>query len=195
MIIQNDEGEDIEVFTPDEVAAKAAEHAEAAVEAAKAELEAKYQAQSEADKKHYTEKMSEFVKGKKVVETKEDDLNAKFEEIKKIAEEANNKVTQAEVTKNETIKSFYISQTVGADEELTKKLKDAYEMINFPVSTEADIATRVELAGNMIGIKTIAQPNISFSGGVAPNFKPSSEAQRDAEYHAWRKELGLPDIN
>ncbi len=183
MIIQNDQGEDIEVFSAEEVAQQAELKAK--------EVEEKYQAELKAKDEHYAEKLDQFVKAKKGIETKDDALEAKLEEIKKIAEEANMKVTQAEASKVETIKNFYLNQTVGGNEELNTKLKEAYDMINMPATNDAEIALRVQMAANMIGVSSVAAPNISFSGGMAPTFKPADSAKADADYETYKKEFGI----
>jgi len=191
MIIQDDNGNDIEVFTAEEVAAKAQADAQAAADAIKAELEAKHQAELAEKDTHLKSKLDEFVKGKKNVDSKEEELNTKMEEIKRIAEEANQKVTQAEIKKNETIKEFWISQTVGSDADLTAKLKAAYDMVNMEVADEKDIATRVKLAANMIGISSMETPSFGISGGVAPQFPSAAETKSKIDDETFRKELGL----
>lgn len=187
MIIQNDAGEDIEVFSAEEVAQQVAQEAELKAK----EVEEKYQAELKAKDEHYAEKLDQFVKAKKGIETKDDALEAKLAEIKKIAEEANLKVTLAEADKVETIKNFYLNQTVGGNEELSTKMKQAYDMLNMPATNEAEIALRVQMAANMIGVSSISAPNMTFSGGMAPTFKPADEKQSEAEYEIYKKEFGI----
>lgn len=187
MTIQDAEGNDIEVFTADEVAAQAAARADAVT----AELAAKHADELKAKDDHLATKLDEFVKGKKSVEDKATEADTKIAEALRIANEANEKVNLSETKKNDAIKNFWITQTVGTDADLTEKLKNAYDLINMPITTENDIAERMKLAANMIGLTAPQPQNISFAGGVAPVFQPAADRQNEMDYDTFEKELGL----
>ena len=177
--IINDDGNEVEVFTAEELAAQ------------RVELEEKYKKELADKDAHVQEKLSQLKNKEGGIEAVESEAIKKAEEAKTLVEELQNKISENEKSKQETIKNFWISQTTGGDEELTKKLQDAYELINIPITSEADIAQRVTLATQMVGIKTIEIPSNPFIGGVAPQFAASKDAQADATYDSWKKELGL----
>lgn len=193
----NEEGVEVEfeVFTSEELETKALEKAKA--------IEEDYKKQLEEKDNHLKTKLDEFQQAKKKVEGKEGEisekeelLNQQIEEIKKIAEEANSKVEQSEKEKIESIKKVISNQLVGNDAEMTKKLEDAYNLINMEAKTTEEIQQRTFLAAKMIGIQTENNiPTVSFGGGaMAPNFTPTEKKQSEEGYKNFISELGLPDV-
>ena len=85
-----------------------------------------------------------------------------------------------------------ITSVVGTDPELRKRIEDAYGIINLPASSDAEIQARLQAAMTLAGIKSNPiNTNLSFSGSFAPNVQASNAEQKQAEYDAWKKELGI----
>ena len=186
-IIINEQGEEVEVFTSQELEAQKA----SVLEDKAKELEA-----LQAELKTTNEKLGKF-------ESK--DLNfAKLREQKEEAESRVEKIRQdmeasLEKTKKEILegvsKDFY-NETLGGfsgdDEELKKKIEFEYNRLNDPVNSKADIlkklsdahalATRVEDAGAF-------NASVVSSGGASrPKFKQSGSFTDDEK--AFGKKLG-----
>jgi small-conductance mechanosensitive channel len=180
--IIDDNGNEIEVFTAEELAQKANE--------ASQELEERYKKELEEKDKYVKEKLDQFQKAKNNVDTAQEEVAKKAEEASLLAQELKAKIEETEKTKNETVKNFWIQQTTGGDSELVKKLNEAYDLINVEIKTEADIATRVSLASKMVGINSIEMSAPNFMGGVAPNFA-GSDAKQAQGYDQFKQDLGL----
>lgn len=181
--IINDEGEEVVVYTQEEIAAQLAEK-EAAV---KAEYEAKL-AEKDA---HVKEKLDQFQQAKKSTETANQEALAAAAEAKKLAEEAKLAIEKSKETELNTRKEFWIQSVVGTDTELKKKVEEAYNLLNLPAGNDTEIAQRVEKAIALAGITAPITPSFSFGGAVAPNFQKSNEQQKQADYDAWKKDLGI----
>lgn len=180
MTITNDKGEDILVLTQEEVAAQ------------NAELEAKYKAELEAKDAHVKEKLEQLNTARSGADKASEEAKRIAEEAKRIAEESQKKIEEANKSAIETKRDYWVKQVAGNDPELTKKIMDAYEIINLPATNDTEIMDRVQKAVNMAGITAIAAPNVSFGGAQAPNFQKAANAdQKQAEYEAWKKDLSL----
>lgn len=181
--ILNDAGEEVTVFTEEELAQQMSEK-EAAI---KAEYEAKL-AEKDA---HVKEKLNEFQQAKKGVDNAQEEVRTMAEEAKRIAEEAKLSIQQAKESELTVRKDFWIQTVTGGDPDLTKKIEDAYGMLNLPAGNDKEIAERVQKAVNLAGIGSISTPNLSFSGSTPPNFQKANEQTKQAEYEGWKKDLGI----
>lgn len=178
-IIIDDNGEEMEVFTAEELAAE------------RQTLTEKH-AQELADKEaHVQEKLAQLKNKEGGIDNAESEAVKKAEEAKLLVEQLQSKITETEKSKQETIKNFWINQTAGGDEELIKKLTEAYELINLPINSENDISQRVSLATQLVGIKTIEIPMTPFMNGVAPTFTPVKDSANQASYEDFKSTLGL----
>lgn len=176
-IIDN-EGNEIEVFTQEEL------------EEQKKAIEDEYKKQLEDKDAHIQEKLNQLKNKEAGINNAESEAIKKAEEAKILAEQLQEKMTETEKVKNETVKKFWITQTAGGDEELVTKLNEAYDLINIEIKSDEDIARRVQLATQMVGIKSIEIPSNPFVGGfVAPQPKESSVDQ--ASYDDFKKSFGL----
>ncbi len=181
--IVNDEGEEVVVFSQEEIDAQLAEK-EAAI---KAEYETKL-AEKDA---HVKDKLDQFQQAKKGVDTAQEEVRAMAEEAKRMAEEAKMSVAQAKEAELATKKDFYIQSVVGGDTDLKKKIEDAYGMLNLPAATDKEIMERVQKAVTLAGISQMSTPSLSFGGAQAPNFQQAGEQGKEAAYEAWKSELGI----
>lgn len=181
--ILNDDGEEVVVFSQEEITAQLAEK-EAAL---KAEFE-KTLAEKDA---HVKEKLDQFQQAKKTADMTSEEAKIMAAEAKKIAEEAKMSIEQAKQSELTTRKDFWIQTVTGGDPDLTKKIEEAYGIINLPTTNDKEIAERVQKAVALAGISHISSPNLSFSGSIAPNFQQAGEQTKQAAYEDWKKELGI----
>ena len=181
--IINDEGNEEVVFTQAELdAQKAAE-----IEAIKAEYE-KQLAEKDA---HVKEKLDQFQKAKSSIDIEKEEINAKVAEAMRIAEEAKMSVAQSKEAELAAKKTIWVQSVAGNDPELTKKIEEAYGMLNLPATSDAEIQARVQKAVALAGITQMPHQNISFSGSYAPNVTAANDQGKQAEYEAWKKELHI----
>ncbi len=174
-VLDPETGVETEVYTAEEVASQKAA-IQAAADAKIAENEA-----------HLKTKLNEFQQGKTATELeKEAEKNknaAEIAEAKRIATEAATTVAASEARRLEGLKKMAISSVVGQDAELTKKLEDAWGMINMDTKDEADFLKKAEMAANMAGLNHTPNLNgMSFGGGFAPNFNKKKDV--DATEHS-----------
>jgi len=209
MLITDAEGNEIEVMTAEDVAAQVtaeAERVKAESEEALAKIQEEHTAALAAKDEHIAGKLNEFIAGKKGVKEKEEELTEKeqaaqdkLDEALRIAQEANDRVTKSEQTKNDTLKKHWIAQAVGTDEDLIAKIEANYDLLNIDIKEDGDIARRVQLAVNMVpGLEITNIPDVSFGGaggGMAPQFNSKEENEKAADYNEWVEELGLPKIS
>lgn len=170
MIITNDEGNEIEVFTPEEIAQKE-EQIKAEYEARLAqEAEARENAErrvseqthnikrlrdmSEEQKKQYTAKELEMM-------AQLENMQTEFETFKTQTEE------QKKQQISETIDKA-VSMYSNGNNDIAQKIKDNLEIININVVTEQDALLKVEKAVAMAGVSTRNPLSSSFSGVHAP---------------------------
>lgn len=186
------DGEDVTVFTQEEIDAKAAEVA-AAKEAEKAELQKKM----EADAAHYKTKIDEFANGKKGFDEKltekEKEWNDKLEATKQTAEETRSALENEKKARLDVVKNVMFEGYVGEDAEGKKKLQEEYDLLNMPASTEDEIKARAIKAARNAGLSNgTSAPNYSapFSGGHAPSFS-RNEGLKETEHNQFLKEVGL----
>jgi DNA repair exonuclease SbcCD ATPase subunit len=178
--IIDDNGDELEVFTAEEL------------EAQKAEIEERHKKELEDKEAHVQEKLSQFKNKENGIANAESEAMQKAEEAKALVESLQNKISETEKNKQDTIKNFYIQQVTGGDAELSKKLMDAYELINMPINSDGDIANRIAMASKMIDIKTIEIPSSPFPmGGMAPQFNTAQDNKNGVDHEAWKAQLGL----
>ncbi len=183
MKIEDDAGNEIEVFTAAEVAEQ------------KAALEATHKAALEDKEQHVKKKLEEFQTGKTAAELKEKEWESKIEAATRIAEEAKAHGQTESQKRIDELKSYTMEQYGGADPEIKKKLEDAYAIINKDTATDADVVERVRLAAAMSGLTGgVSTVNPGIYGGYAPSVKSANEQGAAADYDKFTDALGLSDF-
>ena len=178
MLIENEKGEEITVFTAEEKAA-----AEAAI---KAEYEAKL-----VDKdNHLKSKLDEFSKGKTASELKDAERDAAVAEAKKIAEEAKASVTNSEEKRQNTLKEVAMKKYVGNNPELKAKFDESWSLINLEIKDDSDVTRKAELVANMLGYNNQSNlGSMSMGGGYAPAVSSVEKEKSDADHQKFMDAL------
>lgn len=211
--ITDDEGNDIEVFTPEEVEAQQAAKV-AEIEAAKqAEIERLEAEKAEIEKalaekdEHVKQKLDEFISGKKSVEQKEKTLEEQQAELaarlKEIEEKSAADLAAERNARFNSLKNFMFQQYGAQDEEIKQKLEESYDLINVDVTDEAALQRRVEAAARLAGVGSPGQKPTLYpgvGGGAAPDFSDAAKKTDEAaDLDMFQKSLGLkkylPDNN
>lgn len=184
--IEDDNGNEVVVFTQEELDAQSA--------AIKAEYEAKL---IEKDT-HLKTKTDEFIKGKQSQELKDIERDAAIAEAKRLAAEAGEKATQAEIRRQNAIKEVAMKKFTGDDTELRAKFEESWNLVNLEIKDDADIAKKAELVANMSGLNSAPQMNnlgaMSMSSGYAPKVSAVEKEKQDAEYNNFKSSLGLDEF-
>lgn len=184
--IEDDNGNEVVVFTQEELDAQSA--------AIKAEYEAKL---IEKDT-HLKTKTDEFIKGKQSQELKDIERDAAIAEAKRLAAEAGEKATQAEIRRQNAIKEVAMKKFTGDDTELRAKFEESWNLVNLEIKDDADIAKKAELVANMSGLNSAPQMNnlgaMSMSGGYAPKVSAVEKEKQDAEYNNFKSLLSLDEF-
>lgn len=183
--VENDEGKEVQAFTAEEL------------EAEKAKIQAEADAKVAAAEAHTKTKLDEFMKGKQGVELKEQEFNAKIEEAKKMSETATAKVEEERQARFGALKNYIFEQYGGNDPETKKKLEEAWDLVNVPITNEDDVKRRVKLSADLAGLSNGPKMEMNYGmpvgGGYAPQFnKPVSDAA--ANHDKFLNELGLQDL-
>lgn len=175
----NNPGQEIEVFTPDEVAAKDAELTAARAEATAAKAEAeKYQKVS-------AEKTENFKKLNDLTESEKASLSAEKIEAMKRFEAAEARAAALEATINEGTKTraeadkaTALASFHGGDPKLKEQLEKNYELINITGNDTASIQQRAKLAAEMYK-GSVDRPNPLMAGfnGASPQAKEKSKTE------------------
>jgi hypothetical protein len=146
------------------------------------------------------EKLDEFQKGKTATqleqETAETARKASVEAAQKTATEALEFAKGAEQKRLNTIKDSVRQNYVGKDPELTKKFEEAWEIVNFPITKDEDIASKANMVANMIGVNAGMGMDFTFGGGghQAPNFQ-RREGVNETTHKTFRSALpGMDDF-
>ena len=190
--ITNDEGEEEVVFT-------------------QAELDAQL---LEKDTAHKA-KLDEFLKGKTSQELQQAETKAKIEEMeKKHAEEIGairTTVTESQTKARNQVVDFLVSQVVGADVELKKKLaaematvEAGYKALGKDINDNTIIQEIIIKAAQMAGVSGGSMggngggvPNFGMFGGVAPSFADKSKegigSGSEADNAAFKAAVGYKD--
>lgn len=180
----NNEGQEMEVFTPEEVAAKAAE-----IETAKnVEIEAKNK-EIETLKRVSAEKTDNFKKLNEMTEEERGKMTAAQIEDRKRIETAESEVrrmkeerdadTQMRI-KNDT--EAALSKFHGGDEKLKEALEKNFKIINLEGNDTATIQERARMAAAMEAGKTgRANPLMAPMNGSAPTIRDKGRTEKFLE--------------
>jgi len=184
-IIESDDGEKIEVYTKEEVAAQA----EAAVAVAKEEI-GKTIAEKEAEiaklHKVSAEKTENFKKYNELGEEEKKAFDANTVTIMKRADKLEEELAQTKtaLAEKEQREKEYSKNTIlkgihAGDEKLKATIEEAYGRLNMPETTPDEIMARADAAAKLAGIST-KSPNPLYSSfsGEAPNLK----SEKDKEF-------------
>jgi len=191
-IIVDDQGNEETVFTAEELKAQQ----DAAVAAEVARVKAEHE-KAMADKDaHIAEKLDQFKRAQGGAETEKENAKLAIENAQKTADEAKAAIARAEAEKIETKKDYWIKSVVGDDAELAKTIRENFDIINMPSSTDEEIKAKMQKAINMAGIGAVAQPSSSLSFGAAmpPNIVQTESSIKEHNYNVWKNELGLQDF-
>ena len=170
MIVTDSNGNDIEVFTPEELASKEAEIKKSLEETieqerlAKEELERKMSEQAFNFKK--LRDMTE--EQKKSYSAKEIELLSQVETTQNELEEFKRKTEEREMARINSTTENFIKSITGGNDELSQKIRENMNMLNIQVTTEDDIYLKVEKAAAMAGIVK-QNPLTAHYGGSAPS--------------------------
>lgn len=190
-IVENQDGAEETLYTPEEVQAEADRKAAEKEAAVKAEYEAKLAEKDE----HHKKKLDEFVQGKKGIDEKEKEWNEKIETTKKTADEALTQLQQEKAARLNTVKEFMFEGYGATDPEIKKKLQEEYDLLNMPATTDEEIKARTIKAARNAGLASGAPSGFSvpMGGGYAPTFK-RDEGLKDSDHDSFLKETGLGDF-
>lgn len=183
--VESDDGAEVEAFTKEEM------------EAEKKKIQDEANAKIAANEEHLKTKLDDFNKVKSGAELKEQEFNTKIEEAKKISEGAVAKVEEERQARFTALKNYIFEQYGGQDPEVKKKLEEAWELVNVPVTNEEDVKRRVKLSADMAGLsagpKMEAGYGMPVGGGYAPNFK-KVDTDAAVNHAQFLNELGLQDL-
>lgn len=189
-IIKDDAGNDVTVFTAEEV--------EAAKKAEADRIQAEADAKIAENEKHLKEKTDEFLKGKTAQELKDIERDRKIEEARLAAEAANKTAAEAEARRISSIKKSSMEQFVGNDPELTAKFEEAWGLVNLEIKEDSDIARKAEMVANMIGLNQTPPGMVGMpmggGGGSAPRLNEQEKKNKEAEHTKFVDALGMGDF-
>lgn len=174
-IIQNEAGEDEEVFS-------------------KAEVDAQLKEKDD----HVTEKLKEFQTGKTAQELKDIARDKIIEETKVKADEAITTANTIAENAHKKVIDFIAGQFVGEDKELRTKLDGAYEIIEagriakgLDTKGDASIKEMMLSASQMAGLSNVnINPTFPMTNGMAPSFGKTPNEISDAEHEQFLRETG-----
>lgn len=190
-IVVDDEGNEETVFTAEELKAQQ----EAAIAAREAELKAEHEKALQEKDEYVKTKLDQFQKAKGGVDSEKEQVKVMAQEAKRIAEEAKAAIESAKASEISVKKDYWIKSVSGGDVELTKKIEEAYALINLPGTTDTEIQERVQKAVNMAGISSMGGYGMpSFSGGIAPSIPAAKTTEFLHNHEVWKQELGLSDL-
>ena len=169
----NEEGEELELFSQEELDAKIAE------------IETKKNEEVEEAKKHLAEKTDEFVRAKngfkqfsQFTEEEKQKMSAENQAVLQQIEELKvNQTNEREATKEAMFKAVS-----GGDEAVLAKIKEKYSMVNMPESTTEEINARINAvsgwAFNELGIierKPMRIETTIMGSGSVPRSKDEND--------------------
>jgi hypothetical protein len=169
----NEEGEELELFSQEELDAKIAE------------IETKKNEEVEEAKKHLAEKTDEFVRAKngfkqfsQLTEEEKQKMSAENQAVLQQIEELKvNQTNEREATKEAMFKAVS-----GGDEAVLAKIKEKYSMVNMPESTTEEINARINAvsgwAFNELGIierKPMRIETTIMGSGSVPRSKDEND--------------------
>lgn len=182
--------------TGDMIDAFTAEDLEAAKAAEKLRLETEFNGKLKDKDEYVNKKLDEFVKGGQARDLKDKEWEQKLEDTRKLGEEGLKFGKESEQKRQDTIKNFIMEQYGGNDPEIKKKLEEGYALINKEIKTDDDIAERMKLAANMVGINSGTKSiniNAPMFGGYAPKVTPP-DATKEQDFKDFKEALDLGDI-
>lgn len=151
-----------------------------------------------ADKdEHVKNKLKEFETGKTAQELKDIERDKQIQEAKEKAEKAETTANNTVEESRKKVKDFFVSQLVGEDADLKKKLDDSLKIVEagrsasgLDIKSDDAIKEMTIQAANMAGIGASALPNFPMGGGYAPSFQKSTAEVSDAEHEEFLKATG-----
>lgn len=199
------EGEEIEVFTADEVTAKANEAVEAAKAEATTALQAKEAELAEA-RKLLAEKNDNFQKYNEMTEEQKKAFDANTTNLLKRIDAATTEVetlkktlSDKEVRERDSAKTGALSSFHGGKEDVKKVLEEKYALLAaMPETTQEEINARATAAARLAGISIDSRnPLYSPINGEAPRYKDTKEYVETPEgkeaAQLVRQAMGLPE--
>jgi len=180
MLIEHPEtGEEIEVFTKEEVDEKTSTLAEK-----EAEIE-KLQKEYEALQKVSAEKTENFKKLNEMTAEEREAMSANqieiFKRNEKLEDEINLLKSKVDTKSQQEIaekKNALLSQFAGEDEELKKKLEESWDLLNIDGVDNETLARKAELSASMVGItRSDKNPLRTPMYGEAPQLKQTTQSQ------------------
>lgn len=175
----NNPGQEIEVFTPEEVAAKDTELATVRAEAAAARAEAdKYQKVS-AEKTENFKKLNELTEAEKsALSTEKIEAMKRFEAAESRAAALEAKINADTTSRIEKDKEAALKKYHGGDETLKKELEANYKLIGLEGTDTETIQERARLAAAMYTGKTNRQnPLMANMNGDSPRYKEKTQTE------------------
>jgi hypothetical protein len=172
----NNEGQEIEVFTPEEVAAKEAELVAAKEEVAQAKAEAEKYQKVSAEKTDNFKKLNEMTEAEKATLSAEKiEALKRFEASEARAKALEDKINQDTETRIKTDTETALSKYHGGDENLKKALEANFKMIGLEGNDTATIQERARLAAAMeAGKSGRANPLMAPMSGDSPRMQNKS---------------------
>ncbi len=195
--VTDENGNEIEAYTADELAAQKAE-SEVAIAAAKKELETS-KAEQERLNRHISEQKDNFKKLNEMTEAEKAKFSAEqLETMKRVeASEARAKALEDKINKDEndrmaSDKEKFLSKYHGGNKELKEALEKNYDLINLVGSSSAIIEERARLAANMEKGKIgTGNPLFANLNGESPHIQKKSENDKFMESEKAKKALEL----
>lgn len=177
-------GNKIQVFT------------QAELEAQRKQLEKEYQSKLDDKDTHAKSKLDEFMNARKADQEKQDQFKvetaAQIAAAQKSADEAKQSAIEAEGRRLSAYKDFLVKNSLGEDADLITKFNEAYNLINMPIGTDAEIQARVMKTLEFSGLNnTVKNIPVNMSGGYAPRVDATQKAEKDADFDKFTSILGL----
>lgn len=185
-----EDGTEIEVFTAEEVAAKAQE----AATAARTEVEGTYKPQVETltsklteAEKRAAQRAAEFREFRRLSDEQKAELSEKdriiYENQLRLEEERVAREEEAK-TRQEAIVDSALKKTAGSNEQLYTKMKELWPNVNIAASTPEEIELKTRM---VLGMISTTQPDLvasinGFSG--SGGYTPPSPARREGDSYA-----------
>lgn len=185
------EGNEMEVYTSEELTAREQAAAAAIEEKYKPVVEENTKTKGELaqERKFRAEQAINFKKLRDMTPEEKKDLSPTDIENRRIAEQTADELTQLKKEKeddakihSEKLKTNAIKRWAGEDADLKKKLEDNWEIINLKATDEDTAAQRAEMAMNMTGLRKNNPLRQSWSGdapkkGIEDNFKETERGK------------------
>lgn len=199
--IKDENGEEVTYYTEEDIAEE------------RAKIEEDFEGKLKEKDEYIKEKLDQFVQGKKKAEEtmteaekRDAEWQEKLEEAKKEVEQVKQMSQQERDSRLNDLKTVMFEQYGGSDEDVRKKLDEAYEIINIEATDAEGVRKRVEAAARYAGVSSDTsgsqddggyQVGGGFSRGRAPEFDKRSEDEKQADYSQFKSALNLelPDNN